>query len=60
MHYNFCRVHQTLRITPAMQAGLAKTVWEIEDLAALVEAEELRAIENGELKRGKYRTKNAG
>jgi hypothetical protein len=59
MHYNFCRIHQTLRVTPAMQAGLSKHVWEIEDLAALVEAEELRAIENGELKRGKYRAKNA-
>jgi hypothetical protein len=57
MHYNFCRIHQTLRVTPAMQAGLAKHVWEIEDLAALVEAEELRAIESGELKRGKYKAK---
>jgi len=51
MHYNFCRVHQTLRVTPAMEAGLAKTVWEIEDLAALVEAQELQAIEDGKLKR---------
>jgi hypothetical protein len=57
MHYNFCRVHQTLRVTPAMEAGLAKSVWEIDDLAALVEAEELRAIDAGELKRGKYKTK---
>ena len=23
MHYNFCRIHQTLRVTPAMEAGLA-------------------------------------
>jgi hypothetical protein len=59
MHYNYCRVHQTLRVTPAMEAGLAKSVWEIEDLAALVEAEELRAIEAGELKRGKYKVKNS-
>ena len=42
-----------------MEAGLAKGVWEIEDLAALVEAEELRAIENGELKRGKYKAKQS-
>jgi hypothetical protein len=40
-----------------MEAGLAKHVWEIEDLAALIEAEELRAIENGELKRGTYKAK---
>jgi IS1 family transposase len=59
MHYNFCRVHQTLRVTPAMQAGLAKTVWEIEDLAALVEAVELQAIDDGKLKRGKYKSKTS-
>jgi hypothetical protein len=39
------------------EAGLVKRVWEIEDLAALVETEELRAIENSELKRGKYKVK---
>jgi hypothetical protein len=27
MHYNFCRVHQTLRVTLAMAAGLADRVW---------------------------------
>jgi len=32
--YNFCRVHQTLRITPAMEAGLADRVWEIGELLA--------------------------
>lgn len=30
--YNFCRVHQTLRVTPAMEAGLADHVWEIGEL----------------------------
>ena len=30
--YNLCRVHQTLRVTPAMQAGLADHVWEMEEL----------------------------
>jgi hypothetical protein len=54
MHYNYCRIHQTLRVTPAMQAGLSSRVWEIEDLAALVEAKELEAIEAGAMKRGKY------
>lgn len=38
MHYNFCRVHKTLRVTPAMEAGLADHVWEIEELIALIEA----------------------
>ena len=36
MHYNFCRVHQTLRVTPAMQAGLSEHVWSLEELVALI------------------------
>ena len=36
MHYNFCRVHQTLRVTPAMEAGLTNHVWSIEEIAALI------------------------
>lgn len=36
MHYNFCRVHQTLRVTPAMEAGLTDHVWSIEELIALL------------------------
>jgi IS1 family transposase len=31
-HYNFCRVHQTLRITPAMQLGVTDHVWSISEL----------------------------
>jgi IS1 family transposase len=36
MHYNFCRVHRTLRVTPAMEAGLAQHVWSIEELVAIM------------------------
>jgi IS1 family transposase len=36
MHYNFCRIHQTLRITPAMAAGVAKSPWTVEDLVELL------------------------
>jgi IS1 family transposase len=36
MYYNFCRVHQTLRVTPAMEAGLTDHVWEIDELVALL------------------------
>jgi transposase-like protein/IS1 family transposase len=32
--YNFCRVHQSLRVTPAMQAGLTDNVWTLEELLA--------------------------
>ncbi len=35
MHYNFCRIHQTLRVTPAMESGLANHVWTLEEVANL-------------------------
>jgi IS1 family transposase len=35
MHYNFCRVHKTLRVTPAMEAGLTDHIWTIEELTDL-------------------------
>ena len=38
MHYNFCRVHKTLRVTPAMEAGLTGHVWSIEELVSLLSA----------------------
>lgn len=40
VHYNFCRIHQSLRITPAMAAGISDHVWEISDLVGLLEREE--------------------
>jgi IS1 family transposase len=36
MYYNFCRVHQTLRVTPAMEAGIAEHVWSIEEIVGLL------------------------
>lgn len=33
-YYNFCRVHKSLRCTPAMAAGITKSVWELKDLLA--------------------------
>ena len=36
MHYNFCRIHKTLRVTPAMEAGLTDHVWTLEELIALI------------------------
>ncbi len=36
LHYNFCRVHSTLRVTPAMQAGISDHVWSIEELCSLL------------------------
>jgi IS1 family transposase len=35
-HYNFCRIHSTTKLTPAMSAGLTTKLWEIEDLLELI------------------------
>ena len=35
MHYNFARVHQTLRVTPAMEVGISQHVWSIHEIVAL-------------------------
>jgi IS1 family transposase len=43
MHYNFCRIHQTLRVTPAMEAGVSDHVWSIEEMLALLEGAERKA-----------------
>jgi IS1 family transposase len=43
MHYNFCRIHRTLKVTPAMEAGVSDHVWSLEEVVALLEAEEKRA-----------------
>jgi len=37
LHYNFCKIHKTLRVTPAMEAGLTNHVWEIEEIINLLE-----------------------
>jgi len=36
MHYNFARIHQTLRVTPAMEAGISDHVWSIEEIVNLL------------------------
>ncbi len=42
-YYNFCRIHQTLRVTPAMAAGVSTRVWELADIVNLLQSEELAA-----------------
>jgi hypothetical protein len=37
MYYNFCRVHQTLRVTPAMAAGVSDHAWELSELVDLID-----------------------
>lgn len=37
MHYNFARIHKTLRVTPAMAAGISDHVWSLEEIAKLAD-----------------------
>ncbi len=43
MYYNFCRVHQTLRVTPAMQAGISDHIWSLDELVSLLPKPVVRA-----------------
>ena len=40
-YYNFCRVHQNLRVTHTMEAGVADHVWTLQGLVSLLEYKEL-------------------
>jgi hypothetical protein len=53
-NYNFCRIHKTLRVTPAMAAGVTDRVMDMSDLAALIAAQEAPVA-----KRGPYKKKAA-
>ncbi len=37
MHHNFCRIHQTLKVTPAMEAGVTDRLWDLDDIVRLVD-----------------------
>lgn len=41
MFYNFCRIHQSLRVTPAMEAGIADHAWTVEEIVGLVVEEDV-------------------
>ena len=42
MHYNFCRIHKTLRVTPAMEARVSNHVWNIGEIVDLLDARETK------------------
>jgi len=54
MHYNFARVHKTLRVTPAMEAGVTDHVWNMEEIVEVVDA---ATPKSG--KRGPYQKRNS-
>ena len=49
--YNFVRVHKSLRVSPAMAAGISDRLWSMEDVAALVEAADAAAAKRGPYKK---------
>ena len=51
MHYNFCRIHKNLRVTPAMAAGVTDRVWDMTDVAALITAQEAPVAKRGPYKK---------
>ena len=51
MFYNFCRIHSTLKITPAMAAGVTEHLWEICDIVELIEKAEPKPGPRGPYKR---------
>jgi IS1 family transposase len=48
MHYNFARIHQTLRVTPAMEAGVSDHVWSIEEIVGLLDWAAAQPARDGE------------
>jgi hypothetical protein len=44
MFYNFCRIHKTLKIAPAIAAGVTDKLWNMEDIVALIDARNERKI----------------
>jgi hypothetical protein len=43
MYYNVCRIHQTLRVTPAMAAGVSHHVWELSEVISLLDSAQAKA-----------------
>jgi hypothetical protein len=54
MHYNFVRIHQTLRMSPAMAAGVTDRLWEISDIVRLLEEREEQLL--AEQREGKLKS----
>jgi len=52
--YNFVRIHKTLKVTPAMAAGVSDRLWSVEDIIALIDAGE-----GAPKKRGPYKKRAA-
>ncbi len=54
VHYNFCRIHKSLKTSPAMAAGISDTLWSLDDVIAKIDE-----MAPPPAKRGPYKTKNS-
>jgi hypothetical protein len=45
LYYNFVRIHKSLKVTPAMAAGVTDRLWSVEDIVALIDARDDRKRE---------------
>lgn len=59
-HYNFCRIHKSLRVTPAMEAKLTDRVWSFDDLIAKVDEMNPLPAKRGPYKKTKNKLENSG
>jgi hypothetical protein len=50
-YYNSVRIHKTLRVTPALAAGVTDRLWEVSDIVALLEASEPKPGKHGPYKK---------
>lgn len=50
--YNFCRIHKTLKVTPAMAAGITDKLWSLEDIAERIEARRPEPAKRGPYRKG--------
>ena len=51
MYYNFVRIHESVRVAPAMAAGVSGRLWEIDDIVKLVEVAESKRGRRGPYKK---------
>lgn len=54
MYYNFCRIHKTLEVTPAMEAGIADSLYDLDFIVKLIDDRE-----EPPKKRGPYKKRNS-
>jgi IS1 family transposase len=59
-HYNFCRVHETLRITPAMQVGITDHIWTLPELVQAATGQEMQTRVARAKARGRFRVIKGG